>query len=261
MAGNLTDVPRAERLDIVRNLLAALVSRQQSGAPEPALDAFIPELEALLTGLESRPSGDALGDALRAGRLARAELAEVDVDTWLRHIESFLLIEASRRRGKHLLLARDLFMAACPDGLSHIDVRVVEQNAHARETLAVLKAPESAAAIVAVELPTWWITKLEAAIIESEAAITEVIASSSDRSSGFSLDRDPEDEWVDVMLRLRKYLGARARRTDFVRIIETRTLFRPLLDALQKMRAEAAARDSKRTVKLHRSGREKVDRG
>jgi hypothetical protein len=49
-------------------------------------------------------------------------------------------------------------------------------------------------------------------------------------------------------------MGSRARRTDYVRISETRALLKPLLAALDKMKSDAAARASKRTVKLPKPG-------
>jgi hypothetical protein len=250
MAGTLIDVSRGDKLDIARNLIIVLKGRQQSGPPEPGLDAFISELEAVASALSAPASESALPDPDRSARLARADVADINLDTWLRHIESFLSIEANRRGGPNVPVARALYAAACPDGLAHVDARVVEQNAHCRETLSVLRAPRHASAIAAIELPTAWIAKLEVALVESEVAIADIIGAQREKGGPGALGRDAEDDWVDLMIRLRKYMGSRASRTDFVRISETRALLKPLLGALDKMKSDAAARAAKRTVKL-----------
>lgn len=250
MAANITDVPRSDKRDIARNLIIGLKGRLQGGDPEPSLDAFIPELEQIAAKLDTHVSGNQLADAARAARLERADVADVNVDTWLRHIESYIDVEAKRRAGPNVARARGLYAAACPDGLAHVDARIVDENAHCRETLGVLKAPEHAAAIAAIELPNAWITKFEAALVESEAAINDVIAARGEKSTHVALGQNVEDEWVDLMVRLRKYMGSRAKRTDYVKVAESRALLSPLLDALQKMRVDAASRATKRTVKL-----------
>lgn len=253
MAGNLTDVPRSDKLDIARSVLHALQNRQQGGSPEPALDVFIAELTSVAAALEVPPARALTGDrgeSTRAGLLARADAADVEVDTWLRHIESFLNVEASRRSGPNVGAARSLYTSVCPDGLAHIDARVVDENAHCRETLGVLKDPENASIIAMLELPATWLAKFEAALVESEAAVAEVIAARDAHAA--TGGRTEEDEWVDLMIRLRKYMGSRSRRTDFVTIAESRAIVRPLIDTLQKMRADAASRATKRTVKLPR---------
>jgi peptidoglycan hydrolase CwlO-like protein len=60
------------------------------------------------------------------------------------------------------------------------------------------------------------------------------------------LGRDAEEEWVDVMRRLRKYVEARASADDLEKQEEGKVLLAPLLDALKKMHADAAARTTRR---------------
>lgn len=258
MAGNLADIPRTDKLEIARSILSSLQNRQQSGPSEPALDVFITELKGAIGALEvytARLTGGERGDPTRAALLARADAADVEVDTWLRHIESFLNIEAGRRIGPNVGVARSLYTAVCPDGLAHIDARIVDENAHCRETLKALKDPEHAAGIAAIELPAAWIARFEAALAESEAAIDALIAARGPTSTSANVapgGRAAEDEWVDLMIRLRKYMGSRSKRTDFVAMAESRAILRPLIDMLQKLRADAASRATKRTVRLPR---------
>jgi hypothetical protein len=47
---------------------------------------------------------------------------------------------------------------------------------------------------------------------------------------------------TDTMTRLRRYVGSRAKRTESAKIEEGKALLAPLLDALKKLNAEAAAR-------------------
>jgi hypothetical protein len=61
--------------------------------------------------------------------------------------------------------------------------------------------------------------------------------------------RDAELTWIDLMVRLRRYVGSRARRTDTARLREGKELLKPLLDTLAKLRADAAARATRRAAK------------
>ena len=217
--------------------------------PEPGLDAFIPEVAAAAEELTTHVSGKVLADAARQDRLAQADVADIDVDTWLRHIESFLSIEAHRRAGPNVVLAEGLYSAAVPDGLAHVDDRIVDENAHCRNTLSALKAPEQADAIAKVGLPAIFIEKFEAALHESEAAIEDVIKARDDKSSHVGKGRDAEQVWLDLMVRLRRYVGSRAKRTDTARVNEGKALLKPLFDVLAKLHADAAARATRRTAK------------
>ena len=51
------------------------------------------------------------------------------------------------------------------------------------------------------------------------------------------------------MVRLRRYIASRAKRTDIARIAEGQEILKPLLDAIKQLRATAAARATRRTKK------------
>jgi hypothetical protein len=237
---------RPDKHSIVQDILLLLIERQQKGPAEPGLDAFLPELAEVAAALTTHVTGRVLADATRETQLARAEAADVEVDTWFRHIESFLYVEANRRSGPNVVVAGGLYKAACPDGLSHIDDRIVEENLHCAHTLAVLKDPENAAALAAIKLPKDYIEAFEGALKESEAAIDEVIAARGDKATHIDLGRDAEATWVDLMVRLRRYVDSRAKRTDAARIAEGKALLKPLLDAVQKQKTDAAARATRK---------------
>jgi hypothetical protein len=245
----LKTIPRPKKRAIAQETHALLIQRQQTGPAEPGLDAFIPELGVVAVALDTHVTGRVLADATREAQLARAEEADVEVDTWFRHIESFLFIEANRRSGPNVALARGLYNAACPDGLAHIDDRIVDENLRCAETLVILKAPESAAALAAIKLPAAYIDAFEAALKESDAAIGEVIAARGDKSAHIDLGREAEASWVDLMVRLRRYIDSRAKRTDAARIAEGKALLKPLLDAVQMQKTIAAARATRRAKK------------
>jgi hypothetical protein len=236
-------------LVIAMDIHDSLIEREKTGPAEPTLDAFIPDLKTLITTLQTHVTGRDLADAARESRIARAEAADVVTDTWFRHLEAFVHIEATRRAGTNVGAAHGLYNAAFPDGLAHVNDRIVDQNLHYRTTLNVLKAPEHAATITAIELPASWLATFEAALDESDAAIADVIKARGEKSTHVDLGRSAETEWVDLMVRLRKYIESRAKRTDVVRIAEGKILIKPLLDALQKLRTDAAARATRRTKK------------
>lgn len=246
MTANLTNVPRPEKLTIATAIHTALVKRKKAGPSEPGLDAFIPELATVKDKLTTHVNGKSTANAARAKHLARAENADVDVDTLYRHIEAFVFIEANRRSGPHVGHAQSLYSAAFPEGLAHIDDRIETQNIHVRATLNALQSPEHAATLKAIELPSAWIPALEAALAESNAAVADVAKARGEKASHVDLGKSAESDWVDLMVRLRKYVASRAKRTDIARIAEGKELTKPLLDAIQKLRATAAARATRR---------------
>jgi hypothetical protein len=235
--------------NITHEILGRLTERQQTGPAEPGLDAFIPQLEAVAVKLSTHVTGRVLAEAARETQLARARAADVEVDACFRHVESHLAVEAKRSSGVNVKLAQGLYNAACPDGLAHLDDRIVEQNVHCARTLTILKAPENAEAVAAIKLPPAYVDALEAALKESNDAIAEVIAARGDKSTHVALGRDAESTWVDLMVRLRRYIDSRAERTDAARIAEGKALLQPLLDAVQKLKADAAARATRRKNK------------
>jgi hypothetical protein len=251
---NMNKISRAEKRTISIKVCDNLNERAKQGPAEPGLDAFIPELTAIAGALDTHVTGKVLADAARQKRLARAEAADINVDTWLRHIESFLYIEAHRRAGPNVGLAQGLYAAACPEGLAHVDDRIVDENAHCRNMLSVLKAPEHAEAVAKIGLPPAWIDAFEAALVESEAAIDEVIQARDDKSTHVDKGRDTEEAWLDLMVRLRRYVGSRAKRTDKERVREGKELLKPLLDALAKLHADAASRATRRATKAGAPG-------
>jgi hypothetical protein len=242
----LRNISRTDKCGIIKCLHALLSERQQKGPAEPGLDAFIPELSILATRLTTHVTGRVLAEATRETQLARAEEADVDVSTWFRHIESFLFVEANRSSGPNVSLARGLYNAACPSGLTHINERIVEKNVHFAETLTVLKDAENAEAIGALKLPVVYLEAFEAALKESDSAIGEVIEARGDKTTHIDLGRDAEDAWVDLIVRLRRYIESRASRTDAARVAEGKALLKPLLDAIEKLKADAAARATRR---------------
>jgi hypothetical protein len=249
LTANLTNVPRAEKLAIATTIHSALVKRKKAGPSEPALDAFIPELAAVKDKLAIHVDGKSSANAAREKHLARAESADIDVDTYFRHIEAFVFIEKNRRSGPHVGSAQSLYSAAFPEGLAHIDDRIEDENIHVRATLNALKSPEHAATLKAIDLPSAWIPALESALAESNAAIADVAKARGEKASHVGLGKSAEAEWIDLMVRLRRYVASRAKRTDIARIAEGTELIKPLLDAIQKLRATAAARATRRTKK------------
>ena len=229
-----------------REIMSLLQKRLGAGPPEPALDVYIAELDPVLASLEHGVSGQSLaGSALKA-LLAKVEAADIDVDSWLRHHFYFISVEASRRGGAHVAAARALEAATFPDGLSHVDDYIPDENKLCRDTIAALRSPEHAAAVTAIELPTAWTVAWEAALNESEASFAAVQKTRTDKSIHVVVGQDAEVGFVDMMFRLRRYVDSRAARSDKVKVAQGKALLAPLLDMLAKAKAEERARGTRK---------------
>jgi hypothetical protein len=237
---------RPDKLEVTRQLLARLRTRCDAGPAEPPLDGYITELASLEEDLATHVSGGSLANAARASRMTRLERADIEVDTWMRHVVSFIEVQAGRHDGAHVSLAWGLHAAVCPHGLAHVDDRIVVENAHCRHMLSALRSPEHAPAVAALELPPAWLTKFEAALNESDAALEAVTSARDEKIAHIGAGRDVELEWTDTMVRLRNYVSSRARQTETAKVAEGRALLKPLLDAMKKLDADAAARATRR---------------
>jgi hypothetical protein len=218
----------------------------QEGTPEPAVDAFIPKLGDVAGRLGKHVKGKIGAVAARVANGSRADVADSDVDSLIRHIESYLDVEGMRRHGPFAVAARNLHKLAFPKGLGFINDRIVDENATCRELLALLRDPQHKDTLAGIKFPFVWLDELEAALAESEAAMAEVTAARTGTSGHVVLGRDAEEDWVDLMRRLRKQMEARASADEVEKMEEGKMLIAPLLDALKKMHADAATRTTKR---------------
>jgi hypothetical protein len=243
---DLNHVPRGEMPIIARGIEARLNARKAKGPPEPGLDLFIIEIGEVAGYLETHVSGKATADAARTALLDTVDLADANVDRWLRHLVSYTDVEARDRRSPHASGAHALNTAAFPDGLGPIDDHIIDQNIYCRAALNVLRAPEHQDTIVAIGLPAAWIDGFEADLKASEGAMDQLMMARGDKSAHIGLGRDGEAAWVDLMVRLRRHVGGRAKRGDTAKQIENKQLLEPLLVALKKLDAEAAARATRK---------------
>ncbi|MDI1447475.1 hypothetical protein [Polyangium sp. 6x1] len=246
MGVSLNQIPRAQKRDIAKKIKENLEARAANGPPEPALDIYIGECNDIGDALDAHVTGNVLAHAERAARLAQLEAADDEVDRWYRHIESYMSVEARRRVSPNLLGALAAHQAAFPNGLAHIDDPIADENRICREALLVLRAPEHAATLSAIDLPAVWLDRWEAAILESDALLAEVEKARTDKRAHVGAGRDAETEWVELMVRLRQYVASRAKRSDLARMQEGKALLAPLLDAMGKLRTEAAARATRK---------------
>jgi len=242
----IADLPRPVMRDLGRELLRGLTSRRDAGPAEPALDAFIPELEGMVSRLDTHVSGGELADAGRRAALARQELADCNVDTWLRHHESFLYTEGNRRIGPHVAAANALHAAAFPEGLGIVDDYIPDENRACRSAIAVLRAPEHATTLSAIGLPSGWLAQWEAALDESDGAFRDASQARQARADHIGKGQDTEADFVDLTLRLRRYIDSRASRNDRARLAEGKQLLTPLLNAMKKVDVERRARATRR---------------
>lgn len=71
------------------------------------------------------------------------------------------------------------------------------------------------------------------------------------KTGRINLSQDVEEEWEDVMVRLRHHIAGRAKRSESAKINEGREILDPLLNAVKKMRADAEARATLRAKKAN----------
>lgn len=246
MSVNLKQIPRVEKRDIIVKVISLLEARAAAGPAEPALDEYIPELQTVSTALSMHVEGQTNTQAQRAARLARVEKADGQVDRWYRHIESFLDIESRVVAGAYASAVEQLHDAAFPDGLGHVDDPIVDENRYCRAAVEILQSPEHTVTLQGIGFPMAWLNHWSSALDESDAAIGELERAKQDRHVHIEAGQDAEEAWVEVFVRLRKYIGSRAKKSDLERIREGEALLAPLTTVLKQMATLAAARTTKR---------------
>jgi hypothetical protein len=246
MSITAANLPRPQQADIASRIHGNLVTRKQDGLPEPGIDAFIPETGDLAVRLGGHVDGKIGAIAARITSRAHLETVDGEVDTYIRHVDSFLVNEGRRRNGPHAPEARALHKAVFPHGIGFIDDPVPEENLKARKALSVLRSTEHKDTLAALEFPMMWLDRLEKALDASDAALEDVKEATLDQHTHVSLGQAAEADFVDVMNRLRKYIGSRAGRKDVAKRDEGRKLLAPLLEALAQAKAEAAARKTRK---------------
>jgi hypothetical protein len=245
----LKQLPRGEKLVIAKAIRTRLADRKAKGPPEPGLDPYIDEIDNVVGPLETHVTGKTVADAARTALEDAVDVADASVDTAMRHIENYLDAEARSRRSPNAPAARALHEAAFPERLRPIDDYVIDQNIYCRAAVDALRAPEHKAALASIGLPAAWIDGFEAALKASEVAMDQLMKARGDKSAHVGMGRDAETAWVDVMVRLRRQLASRAKRGDTAKQIENKQLLEPLLVALQKLDAMAAARATRKKAK------------
>ena len=244
---SLSRVSRADKLDITTKLRKKLVDRadkrKAAGLPaEPAYDAFVPELDALITVLSLNVTGVQEADEGRVKGLTDADEADDWVDTYYRRIEAYLRIEARRRHGAHAVKAQALYALIFPDGLSYVDEPPREENPFCRKALGALRSTDWSSLVSAIELPGSWLDGWEKALDTSDSLTTEIADARTKRKGHVSVGQGAELDWVEMIPRLRGFITSRAKRTDTAQVAEARDLLAPLTDVLTRIDAEDARR-------------------
>jgi hypothetical protein len=242
MTVTLNQIPRPEKRDIARKLHANLTARAAAGPAEPALDEYISDLDTLVQALTAPLAGNLLADAQRTARLAELDAVDSEVDTSYRHLESYVAIESRRRAGPNVASALALHKAAFPDGLAHIDAPIPDENRVCRESLTVLRSAEYAPTVDAIGLPASWLNSWESWLTQSETIYAAIEKARTARRAHVSAGQDAETDFVELCVRLRRYISSRAKSSDKPRVAEGKALLAPLLDQMAKLRASAAAR-------------------
>lgn len=238
----LSHIPRDEKHRLASELHNNLEKRAQTGPAEPLLDAMIPKFAASRDSLAQHVSDKAGAEATRAALLAVCDTHDDDVDRWYRHIYRYIEVESLRRNTAAHASIEALLQASYPDGLEHVDARIPDQNDEVNKTITVLREAQHAQIAAAIELPLEWLTKLEAAVQQSEASYTAYQASFGESKSAVSLGRDAEAEWVELVRALDHAIAFRSIGAEAVVVEEGKRLIAPLKDAIKRLRSEAKSR-------------------
>ena len=238
---NFDRISRAEKQRIGGLIVAHLKARLAAGPAEPEVDKYIPELEGVVTALTATVGGKSSAESARLAELATQDERDDRVDVWARHLESFLRVESHHRHGPHLPAALALYQGAFPDGLAHLDDRIVVENAHCRSALTVLRDPTHAATLQAIGLPSGWVDAFAKALDDSDAATVAVDAARHSKATAVTGGQDAEAQWEHVMVRLRNKLNGREGKEA-----EALALLAPLVQANALINAQDLARRTKK---------------
>lgn len=250
----VADLTRPEMRTVAVGLSERLQTRAQQGPLEAALDAFIPELDGLATSLDEHVTGKTLEDTKRRAALVKLAEDDDEVDTWARQHHAFLGIAAGRRTGPNVAAAKAVLDAAFPDGLAHIDDYIPDENKLCRDALLVLRAPESATTLAAIKLPPSWQAEWETALDNSDGSFKAVQGAREARGTHVDAGRDTEADFIDAVVRLKRYIGSRASRKDKPKIAEGEALLEPLMSVLAKGEKERAARQTRKKNEAAKAG-------
>jgi hypothetical protein len=256
-----SDLPRPEKLKVARGMIKNLKERKEKGPPEEALDNFIPEFEQVEKNLDMHVSGGVVADAARHALLLWVEKADGDVDADLLHHENFIWVETKRRHSPHAAAAEATYRAAFPERSGPVDAYIPVENRYCRNAIAVLREPQHAAVMQAIKLPESWTPQWEADLDESDAAFAELEKVRATKKGHTGGGVDAEDDFVDATVRLRRYIGSRAKRSEKDKMAEGKALLSPLDDAIDKLRREAAARATRREQTAKEAERSGTEQG
>lgn len=246
MSTNIRSLSRPKKQEIAATIIANLTARRDAGPAEAALDAYIDELAPVAAALGEHVDGKIEAAGTLAGLLDALDVADDEVDRRYRHTYRYLETESLRRRSPVSGSAANLLGKAFPDALGQIDDPPADENVYCREALAILGSAENAETLTAIELPTTWLASFGTALDQSEAAVARIVAARGDKGSHVTLGGDAEARWAAVMVRLRKYVGSRADRTNVAKTDEGKRLLAPLLDAVGELKRQAAARATRK---------------
>ena len=240
---------RVEKTAVCMAIHENLKTRAQNGPAEVVLDAYIPALASIGVRLSAFVEGKNEVSATHTAFVILSEDADCEVDGLCKHVESFLYVEGHRRRGASVQAAKTLYDAVFPNGIAFVDDAIPDENTIVREILTKLRAPEHQATLAGIKFPLVWLDELEVAVEKSDKAYRDRMATFGQREDVVSRAREVETEWLDVVMRLRKYVASRAPAGDLEKAHENKELLRPLDEAMAKEKALAKARATRRTKK------------
>jgi hypothetical protein len=243
---SFTQVTRPEKKRVSSELHDNLASRAANGPPDALLDPLIAKFATSRDALGEQVDGKSAALAEGAAALVTCDIDDDEVDRWYRHVYYYVKAESLRRHAPQHASINALLSTAYPDGLAHVDDRIPDQNEEVRKTIVAFRDPQFAETLVAIELPTSWIDKLEAATHRSAASFAAYQATSGHASTAVALGRDAEEEWVQLARTITHTIALRSVGAAPDVVEEGKRLIAPLTNAVRLIRTESRARETKR---------------
>lgn len=258
MKFNIGHISRPEKYGIVKQIGNNLAARAQNGPAEPGLDVFIVECKDLAAALGTHVQGHVSANTERTAKLTLLAKLDAKVDTLYRHIFHYLDVESRAEHSPHAADSRSLLNTAFPDLLERVNDAIADENRYCRKALEVLRSADYASTVHAIELPLTWLDTWEAALSQSEATLLEVSKARIDKHQHIGAGKNAEEEWVELMVRLRKYMASRAKRSETTKIAEGEALLAPLLSTIARYKANAATRATRKEKAKEETSQQKT---
>lgn len=243
---SFAEVPRPDKTRVSSEIHDNLVARATSGPPDSLLDPFIAKTASVRDAVGAQVEEKSAALAEKAALLAANDIDDDEVDRWYRHGYYYLEVELLRRHGPDAAGVEALSKTAYPDGLSHVNDRIPEQNDEVQKTITAFRHPEVAGTLAAIAFPMVWLDSLDAAVQKSAQSFAAYEAAMGDASTAVAMGRNAEDDWVLWARALTHAIALRSSGASADVVEEGKRIIAPLTNAIRHLRTQAKTRATKK---------------